>query len=39
MTEGVESREGLVHIAEESASNEHLLDKLYGAGMAHALAL
>ncbi len=30
---------GLALIAEGSASNEHLFGKLYGTGMAHALAL
>lgn len=39
MTEGVESHDGLVYIAEESASNKYLFGKLYGAGMVYALTL
>lgn len=39
MTEGIESHEGLVYVAEESASSKYLFGRLYGAGTVYALAL
>lgn len=37
MTEGIDSYDGLIYIAEESASNKYLFGKLYGAGLVYAL--
>lgn len=37
MTEGIDSYEGRIYIAEESASNKYLFGKLYGAGIVYAM--
>ena len=39
MGEGIESLDGLVYLAEESASNKYIFGKLYGAGDVYALPL
>ena len=37
MTEGIESHDERIYIAEESASNKYIFGKLYGAGVVYAL--
>lgn len=37
MTEGIESHDERIYIAEESASNKYFFGKLYGAGIVYAL--